>query len=84
MSAYSFYSRSVYSILFIFFFIISFKEVRESMSDQARQCDIFKKIASQWKEMSPEEKKPYEEKVKSLTKIINNRQKMIINDIKKK
>lgn len=82
MSAYSFYSRSVYS--FLFFFFISFKEVRESMSDQARQCDIFKKIASQWKEMSPEEKKPYEEKVKSLTKIINNRQKMIINDIKKK
>ena len=68
MSAYSFYSRSVYS--FLFFFFISFKEVRESMSDQARQCDIFKKIASQWKEMSPEEKKPFEDQVKNLIKLI--------------
>ena len=53
-----------------FFFIISFKDVRDSMGDQARQCDIFKKIASQWKEMSPEEKKPFEDQVKNLIKLI--------------
>ena len=52
------------------FFIISFKDVRDSMGDQARQCDIFKKIASQWKEMSPEEKKPFEDQVKNLIKLI--------------
>lgn len=33
------------------------------MGDQPRQCDIFKKIASQWKDMSAEEKKPFEEEV---------------------
>lgn len=36
------------------------------MGDQPRQCDIFRKIANQWKEMSPEEKKPFQEEVYSI------------------
>ncbi|OAO11812.1 Zn-finger protein [Blastocystis sp. ATCC 50177/Nand II] len=49
MSAYACYSRSV------------FKQVREEVGDQPRQCDIFRVIAERWKKMSPEEKAPFEE-----------------------
>ena len=40
-----------------------FKQVREEVGDQPRQCDIFRVIAERWKKMSPEEKAPFEEEV---------------------
>ena len=33
------------------------------MGEQPRQCDIFKKIAEQWRNMSEEEKKPFVDEV---------------------
>ena len=47
MSAYSCYSHSV------------FKKVREQMGEQSKQSDIFRVIANQWKQMTPEQKKPF-------------------------
>ena len=54
------------------------------MTDQARQCDIFKKIASQWKNMTPEEKKPYEDQVEDKKLFIMVRLKMTVSVIKKR
>lgn len=54
------------------------------MTDQARQCDIFKKIASQWKNMTPEEKKPYEDQVDNDLLFLLTRLKMIVSVIRKK
>ena len=61
MSAYACFSRSMW--VQQSGVIRRFKQVREELGDQPRQCDIFKVIAGRWKEMSPEEKAPFEEEV---------------------
>lgn len=61
MSAYACFSRSMW--VQQSGMICRFKQVREELGDQPRQCDIFKVIAGRWKEMSPEEKAPFEEEV---------------------
>ena len=61
MSAYACFSRSMW--VQQSGVICRFKQVREELGDQPRQCDIFKVIAGRWKEMSPEEKAPFEEEV---------------------
>ena len=61
MSAYACFSRSMCIQCSVI--MHRFKQVREELGDQPRQCDIFKVIAGRWKEMSPEEKAPFEEEV---------------------
>lgn len=62
MSAYACYSRKVYEHPSL---ITSFPSVKARMEGNPRQSDIFRVIAGQWKEMTPEEKQPYVEEVDS-------------------
>ena len=50
MSAYACFSRSMW--VQQSGVICRFKQVREELGDQPRQCDIFKVIAGRWKEGS--------------------------------